>query len=68
MARKVYEKSNNQWLKDLSKLVLDNVRQQSIVISDAEEKLMFPFVLPKNIAPVPKVPIQELQPASRFDS
>jgi hypothetical protein len=66
MARKVYEKNNYQWLKDLAAVVLKNVQNPYINISDDEEKLMFPFTLPKNIAPVPKISIEQLPSVSRF--
>jgi len=60
MARKVYQKNDYTWLKDISKMVLANLKNHHIEITQEEIDLMLPFELPQNIAPTPKVSIDNL--------
>jgi len=69
MARKVFERNDYTWLKEEAALVLANMRSGDIVTSEEEQIIMMPFILPKNIAPVPKVQLQDMDPkrTNRFD-
>jgi len=69
MARKVFERNDYTWLKEEAALVLEKLHSGEIVTSDEEHKLMMPFILPKNIAPVPKIQLQDMDPkrTTRFD-
>jgi hypothetical protein len=68
MLRNVYEKNSYNWLIDLAEKVKSNISNRDVDITPEMKAVLFPFVLPKNIAPVPKISKEQLEQraTSRF--
>lgn len=65
MLRNVYETNNYDWLVKLADEVKANLVTRHVEVTPAMNEVLFPFILPKNIAPTPKVSKDELEQRSR---
>jgi hypothetical protein len=67
MLRKVYERNNYDWLREMTQQVKLNLRTREKKITDEMRAVLTPFNLPQNIAPLPKKTKEDLNAAiSRF--
>lgn len=65
MMRNVYERNDYSWLEELSANVKSNILSRDIALTAEMKSVLFPFDLPKNIAPAPKISKSDLESRAR---
>lgn len=63
----VFEKKSEQWRKDLVQKIVRSATEESLCIVDPEkQKVLFPFDLPKNIAPIERPTLASLVAKDKY--